>query len=273
MVTTSQTFSSVNTSEVTRFCTVVFGSIAIYNALELMFLILFSFKRYNSLYFRSLLTSTFLGVIPTSIGNLLMYLNLAPRWLTFSFAILGFYCMVPGQSVVLYSRLHLVSQNDTLLRFVRNLVFINTVLLVIPMTILNAGWTFIGSPAWDKGYDNIERVQIAWFSAQETLISTIYIVETIRLLRIRPSVHGKRRNVILYELVVFNLVAISMDVSLTVLEYLNFYFIQVILKALVYSIKLKLEFAVLGKLVCIVSRADGILPAEDARLDVATSNV
>jgi hypothetical protein len=72
---------------------------------------------------------------------------------------------------------------------------------------------------------------------------------------IRTSPEGdKRRIKILYELVAINLAAIIMDISLLILEYVGLYFTQVILKAMVYSIKLKLEFAVLGMLISIASR-------------------
>jgi hypothetical protein len=42
-----------------------------------------------------------------------------------------------------------------------------------------------------------------------------------------------------------------MDVTLLVLQYSGLYYVQVILKSPFYSIKLKLEFAILGKLVLI----------------------
>jgi hypothetical protein len=134
------------------------------------------------------------------------------------------------------------------------MIITNTVILIIPETVLYAGWAFSSSPPWNRGYDIIERIQITWFSTQEILLSAIYIMETIKLLRISPT-EDKRRNMILYELIAINLIAISMDICLTVLEFLGFYFIQVGLKPLVYSIKLKLEFAVLGMLVYIVSRS------------------
>ena len=97
----------------------------------------------------------------------------------------------------------------------------------------------------------MERIQVTWFTAQETLISTIYIYNTVRMIRLSPD-EDKRRHKILYELVLVNVAAIVMDTSLVVLEYLGYYFTQVILKAMVYSIKLKLEFAVLGLLVSLV---------------------
>jgi hypothetical protein len=71
------------------------------------------------------------------------------------------------------------------------------------------------------------------------------------MIRLSPD-SDKRRHKILYELLTINIVAIMMDLALVILEYVGLYFTQIILKAAVYSIKLKLEFAVLGMLVSIV---------------------
>jgi hypothetical protein len=232
-------------------CVIVFTSIALYNAAELLVLILLTFKRYRGLYFWSLLLSSLLGVIPAAIGSLLEYFHLAPLWLTLLLENIGFYFMVPVQSVVLYSRLYLVSQNHGLLRFLRWLITINTIILIIPITILNFGSSY--HPAvygWSKGFDVMERIQLTWFSAQEIFISTIYILETIKMIRAAPG-PNKHRSMTLYSLVLVNFVAIGMDIVLMTLEYLEFYLLQIIVKALVYSIKLKLEFAVLNMLVSI----------------------
>ena len=263
---------SNTSSEATKISAIVFISIALYNSLELLILITLGFKRYRSLYFWALLASTVLGVIPTSIGTLLQFFNLAPISSTFTFAIIGFYFMVPGQSIVLYSRLYLVSQNDKLLRFLRYMIIVDTIILLIPTTVLNAGWAFIRMPAWIQGYDVIEKVQLTWFCVQETFISSIYIIETSKLIRTSPE-GDKRRNKILYELIAINLTAILMDISLLVLEYVGLYFTQVILKALVYSIKLKLEFAVLGMLVSIASHAGDSGPTCYVEAETTTSNV
>lgn len=125
-------------------------------------------------------------------------------------------------------------------------------MLIVPSITLNFGSEYLLTAPWTKGYATMERVQLTWFSAQEMFMSGIYIAEAIRMLRLGPE-RNKRRIKILYELLVLNLVAIVMDISLIVLEYLGFYFFQIILKATVYSIKLKMEFAVLGLLVSIVS--------------------
>ncbi|KAJ5112523.1 hypothetical protein N7532_000568 [Penicillium argentinense] len=231
---------------------IVFMSIALYNALELAILIPLSFRRYSSLYFWSLLTSAILGVIPSAISGVLQYFNLQPLWLTLVMQNAAWILMVPNQSVVLYSRLHLVSQSTAILGFVRGLIILSLIAIVVPTIVLNVGWSYMPqTPAWVNGYAAIERIQVTWFTAQECFISGVYIWETIRMLRIIPS-GDKRRHKILYELLAVNIVVIIMDLALTILQYLNYYFSQVILKATVYSVKLKLEFAVLGMLVSFV---------------------
>ncbi|KAJ5081306.1 hypothetical protein NUU61_009570 [Penicillium alfredii] len=231
---------------------IIFVSIALYNALELAVLIPVSFQRYRTLYFWALLTSAMLGVIPAGLGTIFQFFSLTPLWVSLLLANIGFVMMVPNQSVVLYSRLHLVSQNHRMLRFLKWLIIVDTVLLLIPTISLNFGSAYVPtSPGWTKGFEVVERIQLTWFSAQETLISSVYIVETVRMIRLSPD-GDKRRHKILYELLAINVVAIAMDLALLVLEFLGFYFTQIILKATVYSIKLKLEFAVLGMLVSIV---------------------
>lgn len=231
---------------------IAFMSIALFNALELAVLIPLSFRRYRSLYFWSLLVSSVLGVIPATLGPAFQFFNLTPLWLSLVLANIGFVMMVPTQSVVLYSRLHLVSQNALVLKAVKWLIIFGVIFVVIPTIILNFGTSYVPhSFGWMHGFEVVERLQITWFSAQEMFISAIYIYDTIRMIKLSPD-GDKRRHKILYELVAVNILAIAMDISLLALEYLGFYFTQVIFKATVYSVKLKLEFAVLGMLVSIV---------------------
>lgn len=159
--------------------------------------------------------------------------------------------MVPNQSVVLYSRLHLVSRNTTVLATVRWVIIASFFCVAIPTVLTNIVAAYKpGQYNWSRAFQVIERFQVAWFAAQECSISAIYIWETIGLIRLSPE--DKHRSKILYELLAINIAAIVMDSALVILEYLGFYFAQVVLKATVYSIKLKLEFAVLGMLVSLV---------------------
>ncbi|KNG83566.1 hypothetical protein ANOM_009545 [Aspergillus nomiae NRRL 13137] len=231
---------------------VVFISIALYNALELTVIIPLSFHRYNTLYFWALMTSAVLGVIPSTIGPALQFFDLIPLWLSMLLSNVGFWMMVPNQSVVLYSRLHLVSQNKLVLAFVRWLIIWSFFTIAVPTTVLNVGSSYVPqSVGWVDGFEAMERIQVTWFAVQETCISVIYIWYTMCMIRLSPD-EDKRRHKILYELVIINIMAIVMDIALVILEYLGFYFTQIILKATIYSIKLKLEFAVLSMLVSIV---------------------
>ncbi|KAJ5886007.1 uncharacterized protein N7473_008681 [Penicillium subrubescens] len=234
-----------------RILMIVFSSIALYNAIELFILLFLTFQHYRGLYFWTLLLSVVLGVIPHTIGYILEFFSLAPLWLCLTISTIGFYVMVPGQSVVLYSRLHLVVQSHRILRFVLWLIIIDSVLLLVPTTVLTFATAYVGTIPIIRGYNVMERLQLAWFCAQEFVISGIYIFETVKLLRLMPD-KDHRRTKIMYELLAINFVIIMLDVALLVVEYIGYYSLQTTLKPMVYSIKLKLEFGVLGKLVSLV---------------------
>lgn len=238
-------------SFVIRILMIVFTSIALYNAVELFILLFLTFKSYSGLYFWALLCSVALGVIPHAIGYTLEFFALAPLWLSLTISTIGFYFMVPGQSVVLYSRLHLVVQNHKLLRFVLCLIIVDSIILLIPTTVLTFSTAFVRTTPIIEGYNVMERLQLAWWCAQEFVISGIYITETVKLLQMMPD-KDIRRSRIMYELLAINFVIILLDVCLLVVEYLGLYSLQTTLKPMVYSIKLKLEFGVLSKLVSLV---------------------
>lgn len=57
--------------------------------------------------------------------------------------------MVPNQSMVLYSRLHLVSQNRAILRLVRYLIIFSFIENAVSSVVLDAGWTYMPQfPSW-----------------------------------------------------------------------------------------------------------------------------
>ncbi|KAJ6020182.1 hypothetical protein N7499_003476 [Penicillium canescens] len=84
---------------------------------------------------------------------------------------------------------------------------------------------------------------------QRCAVSSVYIIEAIKIIRIYPK--NKRRTKIFFELLTVNAIFILMDITLVVLQYLDFYIAQTFVESFVYSIELKLEFAVLGTLVSI----------------------
>src|SRR5690349_11362881 len=114
-------------------------SITLYNAIELAFIIYATFKKRNTLYFWSFVVATF-GLVP----QCLCWLLKAPTTIRLGVAfpvvaLIGWICMVTGQSLVLYSRLHLVCHSDTRLKFVRNMIVFNAFALHIPVIIFSLG--------------------------------------------------------------------------------------------------------------------------------------
>lgn len=124
--------------------------------------------------------------------------------------------------MVLYSRPHLVSQSIAILGIVWGLTILSLVVTVVPTIVLNVGWSYMPqSPAWVDGYAAIERIQVAWFTAQECLIPGVYIWETVSVKRLIPS-SDKWRHKVLYELLTVSVIVIIMDLALVILQYLYY---------------------------------------------------
>lgn len=114
----------------------------------------------------------------------------------------------------------------------------------------------------------MEKIQMVGFFIQEVILSVVYIKKTIRLLKLSQSVPGEVQSfddgsapsqlksvsmrTTMYQLLAINVLIILLDLGLLGIELANLYLLQTTLKGAVYSIKLKLEFAVLGKMVQIV---------------------
>lgn len=230
------------------------AAISWYNALELIILIFITFRQYRGLYFWSILVSASLGLIPYSLGFMLNVFKLCPPALYCTILTVGWYCMVTGQAVVLYSRLHLVLRNRFILHRVVEMICANVLFLHVPTTILTYGSNMVKNgemaDTFNDGYEKMEKIQMTGFCVQEFIISGLYIWETMKLIRIDRD---RFKSKIMYQLVGINTVIICMDLGLLLIEYKEFYTYETMIKGVVYGIKLKLEFAVLGKLIHLVS--------------------
>lgn len=236
-----------NQGTATKAAVAVFLTIALANAIELIVLIFWTFHRYRGLYFCSMLVSVS-GVILNSIGSILHYFNFGPLWLGLPLLYTGFMIMVPPQSLVLYSRLYLVYYNDKVLRFLLYFIIVALVLLLVPDTVITYVTAALRTPPANLAYNIIERYQVTGFSLLEIALSLFYVYATAKLLRHSPE--GKPRiKQILYELLAINFITIGLDITFIILQYLNLNYLQICLKPLAYSIKLKLELAILGRLV------------------------
>ncbi|KAL4808103.1 hypothetical protein BDV18DRAFT_158218 [Aspergillus unguis] len=225
-----------------------FASITLYNSIELIILTLATFKKYQGVYFWSLLISS-CSLIVNCLGWTLTFFVDVTDYVSITIVLLGWYCLTTGHSMVLWSRLHLVLQSPKMLRWLLYLIIFDAIILQIPTTVLLYGtvsYDLSVQPTFSNAYSIIERIQLVVFALQEVLLSSIYIWETTKLLRLRPQ-HTHR--IILTQLLIINIIILGLDIVVVVFQYAGLFALQVCFKPVAYSIKLRLEYAILGRLV------------------------
>ncbi|KAG8526479.1 uncharacterized protein KY384_008679 [Bacidia gigantensis] len=225
-----------------------FTAVAWYNVAELNIQVFLTFKRHRGLYFWSLLISSY-GCVLHALGFLLKFFPLNTNYyVSVTIITIGWYAMVTGQAVVLYSRLHLVVREQRVLTAILAMIIIDAICFHLPTTVLTYGSQ--ADQRFLPAFNVYEKLQMTAFCIQEFIISGVYVWATISLLR--PVYHGRTRKV-MTKLIWINLIIILMDVGLLAVEYANQYAIEATLKAMIYSIKLKLEFAVLNQLMTLAN--------------------
>lgn len=228
---------------------VVFLSIALYNVIELNFLIASTFKRFRGLYFWSFLVATW-GVAFNAVGYLLRNARVDPSGYVHSTVILIGWCtMITGQSLVLYSRLHIVLHSPTRLRWVLTMIIANAIWLGVPVIILVYGSNSDNPGPFELPYSIFEKLQLTVVFVQECIISGLYIYETAKLLKLQRGVASSATRRVMSHLMAVNIFIVLLDISILCLEFTEHYDIQTAWKPLVYSVKLKVEFSVLNRLV------------------------
>ncbi|TWU71015.1 hypothetical protein ED733_002622 [Metarhizium rileyi] len=228
---------------------VIFVSIALYNVIELNFLIVTTFKRFRGLYFGSFVCSTW-GVAFNAVGYLLRLVHPDQNgYLHATFVLVGWCAMINGQSLVLYSRLHIVMQHPRRLRCVLAMIVFNAVWLSIPVIVLVYGTSSDKMASFEETYSVFERLQLTVFFVQEVILSSLYIFETTRLLRMQRGIGSSAMRRVMGHLVLVNVFVVLLDVSILCLQFAEHFNLQTAWKALVYSVKLKCEFSVLNRLV------------------------
>ncbi|KAG5933312.1 hypothetical protein E4U53_001046 [Claviceps sorghi] len=234
---------------------VSFVALALYNAVELNFVVFSTFTRFKGLYFWSFLAAAN-GLIPHSLGFFLKNVVRSDRFgLYITLVAVGWVPMVTGQALVLYSRLHLIFWNDTWLRIILAIIITNVFILHLPIIVLMYGANSSSSPnsPWIPTYVAYEKVQVTLFFLQELLISAVYIRSCFSFFDTRNSLYGDAVPRMRRHLILVNLFVILLDIPILFFEYMDFYDIQTAYKAFVYSVKLKIEFRILNRLVKMTS--------------------
>ncbi|KAH6976878.1 hypothetical protein EDB80DRAFT_880024 [Ilyonectria destructans] len=228
-----------------------FFAVACYNCVEILISLLYRFKRHDGLYFWSMVTAT-VGIVLHSIVVLLRYYSLGPNFPLAVLTCIGWYGMVTGQSVVLYSRLHLIISDRAKARWVLIMIMINFCILHIPVTVLFLGSNTRESNRFLTAFNIYERVQLAGFSIQESVISGLYIWEASHGLKPIFAMKKMAARKVIQQLILVNVLVVLLDISLIITQYLDHFQIATTYKPVVYSIKLKMEFVVLNRLLLLV---------------------
>ncbi|KAJ5100861.1 hypothetical protein N7456_006913 [Penicillium angulare] len=220
-------------------------SIGAYNALETAIVTFHVFEKYRGLYFWSMQVASW-GIVLHSISAMVRFVNQASGLAMSIPFLLGWCAMVTGQATVLYSRLHLVVFNKYKVRWALWMMIINAVVLHIPMSILFLG---VG-----QGYSHFirvaaiyDRIQLTAFCIQDLVLCGTYIRSAVRIMKPIMALRDCAERRIMIHLALVNAFVLVLNLLLLIAEY-KFHFIQISLKTVVYSIKLKLEFTVLNRL-------------------------
>ncbi|KAB8265162.1 hypothetical protein BDV32DRAFT_134989 [Aspergillus pseudonomiae] len=240
-------------SSVEKYIISVFVAIAWYNAIELIVFCLSTFKFYRGWYFWSLFIASF-SLFPICLGYIFyIFYPGIPYYLSISLIIVSWSCMVTGHSLVLWSRLHLIIHSPRVLHLTLAMIILDGFILHTSTAVLLYGshsHNVLMASRSTRGYNIMERVQLVVFCVQELVISGIYLWETAKMLRLNPSpLHYK----ILSQFLVINIFIIILDVAVVGIQFAGYYALQVTFKPVAYSLKFKLEYAILGRLIALAT--------------------
>jgi len=219
------------------------------NVIDLNWIMFALFKKKTSLYFWSFFASTW-GVFFHQLGFLFRDFEVVTNSMIYTaFIAPGWVAMVTGQSLVLYSRLHLLVHYPTILRLVLAMITTNVVICHVPILVLVYGLNIVNdTEGWLRTYLVYEKLQITLFFLQEVIISSIYVWATSKIYPFQNLIHGEKAGRMRRHIILVNIAVIALDIMVLAMGYAGFFDVQTVTKALVYSLKLKIEVSILNSL-------------------------
>jgi hypothetical protein len=116
-----------------------FAAVSWYNSLDLILRVFITFRRFNGLYFWSLIIAS-LGVFFYPLVFLMKDFNVWRHpYINSVIIVLSWYAMVTGQAIVLYSRLYLIVRNERKIKWVLAMIIFNFCVFHISTTVLLFG--------------------------------------------------------------------------------------------------------------------------------------
>lgn len=246
-----------------------FISLAFYNVLELSVFIYTTFKKRNGLYFWSMVVATW-GIALNGAGYIIKFVNTnqsaSIRSISTVLVLLGWCTMITGQSVVLFSRLHLLVSDGFKIRLVLTMIVVDAFICHPPIFALFALTQSENPQPYAAAYTVFEKFQLLVFFIQELIISLVYIMESAKFLRARnlisraPSIdmkalHMDSRTVIRW-LIAINVLIVLLDISILCFEFSGFYDLQTSWVSIPYS----LAFGVHGPRISVLGDVPDMYP-------------
>jgi hypothetical protein len=136
------------------------------------------------------------------------------------------------------------------------MIIFDAIVMHLPVCILAYGVNSSNPAPYLVVYTIYDKIEIAVFFVQESIISVVYIYETIRLLGSGGAIKRNPMRQLLAHLILVNTLVLIFDIALLGIQYSGYYEIQTTMKPALYSLKLKIEFSVLNRLVAIVQNKD-----------------
>ncbi|KAI8941142.1 hypothetical protein NX059_002379 [Plenodomus lindquistii] len=228
---------------------ICFLALAIWNAFEVFISTFRRFHRYTGLYFYSLIAAS-AGIPLHALGYFFRFYDISKSVPLQTVLVCGGgMLMITGQSIVLWSRLHLISpgRKD---RWLLCMIVCACIIVQGGATVLFTASTIEkSSPVFLDVYQIWEPFQCSWFAFQECLISGIYIYRTSKLMRSSAVFRGKATKRLFNHLMIVNAIIIAFDVTIVTFQFVNLFYYQTSWKTFAYAVKLRLEFDILQKLV------------------------
>jgi hypothetical protein len=101
----------------------------------------------------------------------------------------------------------------------------------------------------------MEKIQVTWFSVQETTISLLYIYHTRGFLK---DTYTHQTHRVMQLLITAQVLSILFDVALVTVDWNNMFTLKVTIHPFAYAVKLKMEFLVLNQLLALIKH--GVAP-------------
>ena len=227
-----------------------FVGITFFLIVEVNVVIFRAFKKRQGLYFWSMQIGS-LGILVHLLGIILQYFAWSstkaiwPLYTLFNF--FGWATYITAQSLVLYSRLHLVMQNQRVQRYIFRMIPSTIFIFVIPGFVFT--WPAYNrsglemSSKWSPRVAIVDRYLQIGYTITESIISGFYIWSMVRLLRLKTNVRRRR---VMIDLLSVNVLVIAFDLLQVAFTYTNQLGFSQPVQTFSYILKLRLEFAVLN---------------------------